>query len=55
MIRLLFSFGVNNASLNPCCNGIYLMILTQKRKYNTVGLNPCCNGIYLMILTTKSL
>ena len=38
-------------SLNPCCNGIYLMIF-KGINYGTVdsySLNPCCNGIYLMI------
>ena len=40
-----------NPGLNPCCNGIYLMIrrvlsLVDKE---SACLNPCCNGIYLMI------
>ena len=36
--------------LNPCCNGIYLIIAkgwTDKIKKSS--LNPCCNGIYLII------
>ena len=36
--------------LNPCCNGIYLMIiLLIITNVGNNGLNPCCNGIYLMI------
>ena len=36
--------------LNPCCNGIYLMIVSIARYLlRILGLNPCCNGIYLMI------
>ena len=38
-------------SLNPCCNGIYLIIWFGLRKFalGYVSLNPCCNGIYLII------
>ena len=37
--------------LNPCCNGIYLIILNEAEtnKKALEGLNPCCNGIYLII------
>ena len=36
--------------LNPCCNGIYLIIYTDKdTQEEKSGLNPCCNGIYLII------
>ena len=36
--------------LNPCCNGIYLIIEKEIFKHNMqYGLNPCCNGIYLII------
>ena len=36
-------------SLNPCCNGIYSMSLSQLRSNGCcIGLNPCCNGIYSM-------
>ncbi len=39
-------------SLNPCCNGIYLIIQKKVRHTEkTVSLNPCCNGIYLIINT----
>ena len=38
-------------SLNPCCNGIYLIIQKKvRRTEKTVSLNPCCNGIYLIII-----
>ena len=38
--------------LNPCCNGIYLMIDAHNAVVDVqmLGLNPCCNGIYLMML-----
>ena len=46
-------FGYNNtyiASLNPCCNGIYLIIATGHPEcVRNESLNPCCNGIYLII------
>ena len=36
--------------LNPCCNGIYLIIKSMNEwKNKKLGLNPCCNGIYLII------
>ena len=35
--------------LNPCCNGIYLIITQLFRKPITSSLNPCCNGIYLIM------
>ena len=37
--------------LNPCCNGIYLIInlLTGQIENIYGNLNPCCNGIYLII------
>ena len=36
--------------LNPCCNGIYLIIKSfDVEQAGVVGLNPCCNGIYLII------
>ena len=41
---------MNIQGLNPCCNGIYLII--EKGDVFQVfgkGLNPCCNGIYLII------
>ena len=38
------------ASLNPCCNGIYLIIVFNHTLYVfNHSLNPCCNGIYLII------
>ena len=37
-------------SLNPYCNGIYLMIVAVfNDREDFLGLNPYCNGIYLMI------
>ena len=36
-------------SLNPCCNGIYLIMKSQAG-IQILSLNPCCNGIYLIIL-----
>ena len=41
--------------LNPCCNGIYLMIKKSMNRWKTKteSLNPCCNGIYLMILSSR--
>ena len=43
-------------SLNPCCNGIYLIIIETLEKGDVfMGLNPCCNGIYLIIQKLKSL
>ena len=39
-------------SLNPCCNGIYLIIdILSNLQKETQSLNPCCNGIYLIIDT----
>ena len=39
-------------SLNPCCNGIYLIILDNESIQEQINsLNPCCNGIYLIIQT----
>ena len=36
--------------LNPCCNGIYLIIIANGGKtQDAFSLNPCCNGIYLII------
>ena len=36
--------------LNPCCNGIYLIMKTLTTvNFAGKGLNPCCNGIYLII------
>ena|GEM_PF-3264456 len=36
--------------LNPCCNGIYLIIPEVAHDTNQcIRLNPCCNGIYLII------
>ena len=36
--------------LNPCCNGIYLIIVLLLILATLVCLNPCCNGIYLIII-----
>ena len=38
-------------SLNPCCNGIYLIIYVMLNVSikKSKSLNPCCNGIYLII------
>ena len=37
--------------LNPCCNGIYLIISARVAASSALSsLNPCCNGIYLIIL-----
>gem|GEM_PF-3956714 len=42
--------NVNVNSLNPCCNGIYLIIIMEKKNViESLSLNPCCNGIYLII------
>ena len=43
--------NVNVNSLNPCCNGIYLIIarILILMSVSKVCLNPCCNGIYLII------
>ena len=36
--------------LNPCCNGIYLIITAQLlSRVGNNSLNPCCNGIYLIM------
>ena len=36
--------------LNPCCNGIYLIIPEGAHDTNQcIRLNPCCNVIYLII------
>ena len=37
--------------LNPCCNGIYLIITHPplRKSVYSLCLNPCCNGIYLII------
>ena len=35
--------------LNPCCNGIYLIIYKRIITKMALCLNPCCNGIYLII------
>ena len=37
--------------LNPCCNGIYLIIQVtiENIMSGRASLNPCCNGIYLII------
>ena len=35
--------------LNPCCNGIYLIIQKRNLLQSYGRLNPCCNGIYLII------
>ena len=42
-------------SLNPCCNGIYLMIYLVVAIKRTACLNPCCNGIYLMMELLETL
>ena len=40
----------NTKGLNPCCNGIYLIINDIRyNKKSYISLNPCCNGIYLII------
>ena len=42
--------------LNPCCNGIYLII--QSKQWQLAAsyrLNPCCNGIYLIIFAAANL
>ena|GEM_PF-1433471 len=38
-------------SLNPCCNGIYLIIYVMLNVSikKSKSLNPYCNGIYLII------
>ena len=37
-------------SLNPCCNGIYLIITASPGIGGDFDrLNPCCNGIYLIM------
>ena len=36
--------------LNPCCNGIYLIMANIRIDGMSWCLNPCCNGIYLIIL-----
>ena len=48
--------GIQILSLNPCCNGIYLIILklTDKCFNGAECLNPCCNGIYLIMVGKKS-
>ena len=39
--------------LNPCCNGIYLIMFNDREDFLAyLGLNPCCNGIYLIISLT---
>ena len=45
---------VKKGSLNPCCNGIYLIISGSDYRldYFYKSLNPCCNGIYLIISLT---
>ena len=36
--------------LNPCCNGIYLIIIRLGMLALSLRcLNPCCNGIYLIM------
>ena len=39
--------------LNPCCNGIYLIIQVtiENIMSGRASLNPCCNGIYLIIIS----
>ena len=42
-------------SLNPCCNGIYLIIDYGKfNECKRLCLNPCCNGIYLIIEAARA-
>ena len=50
MIFSIVNNGEREYCLNPCCNGIYLMMCVLYRIcYGLCSLNPCCNGIYLMI------
>ena len=49
MIAQTAFVGKTATCLNPCCNGIYLMILQKAQTAFVGSLNPCCNGIYLMI------
>ena|GEM_PF-5668613 len=35
--------------LNPCCNGIYLIMANIRIDGMSWCLNPCCNGIYLIM------
>ena len=51
MIALEIPDSLASYSLNPCCNGIYLMIHSNTDNIGAgLSLNPCCNGIYLMIV-----
>ena len=50
MIKL---YGEGPGSLNPCCNGIYLIILLMICTVVAIRLNPCCNGIYLIISSNR--
>ena len=53
----MFTFILNIIdSLNPCCNGIYLIMSQDTQiKSSSYSLNPCCNGIYLIIVCNENL
>ena len=50
MMTLATKLSEVSQSLNPCCNGIYLIIGKWKQTKWQRRLNPCCNGIYLITL-----
>ena len=41
--------SLSTENINPCCNGMCLIIFGIEKDLILFSLNPCCNGIYLII------
>ena len=42
--------SLSTENINPCCNGMCLIIFGIEKDLILFSLNPCCNGIYLIML-----